>query len=485
MSTVIFRIAKEALRRAVPVLVELGKQAVYKLPYPPVSAMIASQLTDLGSRETVGRLCDAIDDLAAVPAPAAAPAGGDGPDAAGSDAGDAPNASGRVVFRAKVPPGYAGQDSDSAVSIPVVFWALVERCLDDLPRVCTYDGAKFGPEAGVEFSVDIDAAVTMRGVWHRQRREHGDVWFTYDFEVASPEMTSVELVEWTKAVARSYIASRGQQPPGPMVFGIRFESAGSHHRPLVTEMRWTPDERQDKVCLRGWDAVQERVRDAADRRCKLGVSLLGSPGTGKTSACKDIMNTLAKRGYHFLTVDLNRCSPEYLSRLMFKPINSEHTAYNIPNHRKAFILDEADQYAALLRRSKPEPKPKAADPDEEEEEEERAPRSGAVTCQDVLTLLDGLFAHQGVWILMSNHPEKFDPAVMRAGRLGDVVVDTAAQFGAPERRQMMERLLRRPLDPDDEAFVASRPSGADVVKYVGDEAMRSAEHRDAKRARVA
>eukprot|EP00873_Tetraselmis_striata_P033932 jgi/Tetstr1/454196/TSEL_041115.t1 len=480
------RLAKAALRRGVPVLVELGKQALYRLPYPSVSVLLASQITDLGSIENINRICDSIDS-AEEPADPGSP-GSPAVAVAASDAGDdGPDAQARVIFQtSSVTPQYTTRQDTDPPSIELVFWALMEKSLDKLPCVCTYDGAEFGPEAGVKFSVEVEPGVSMRGIWHRERREHGEVVGHYNFEVRSPVMTSAQLIEWTKKTARGYRISRSHQPPGPTAFEFRFvrDRCASRWRPRITEMQWNMDDGHQMIYLQGWESVRDRVKDAAAKGRKLGVSLFGSPGTGKTSACRDIMNILASQGYHFFTVDLNTCPAAYLSSLVFKPITSEKSVYNIPNHKKAFILDEGDQYAALLDRSDSRAAAAAADTgadtgaDTDSKQEEAPP-----TCQDLLTLLDGLFAHQSIWILISNHPEKFDRAVTRAGRLGDVVVDTGARFGARERRQMMTHCMKRPLDAEDEAFLESGPSGADVVKYVNDKSIRWADGRDAKRSR--
>lgn len=96
---------------------------------------------------------------------------------------------------------------------------------------------------------------------------------------------------------------------------------------------------------------------------------------------------------------------------------------------------------------------------------ERSPRADAapgVTFSGLLNAIDGLAAREGRILLMTtNHPEKLDPALIRAGR-----VDVRVEFG-PATANQIGRYYRT-FHPDAravevDAFVASCPAGASMA----------------------
>ena len=123
-----------------------------------------------------------------------------------------------------------------------------------------------------------------------------------------------------------------------------------------------------------------------------GYLLYGVPGTGKSSLIKALANKLNLNVY-------------FLNISSLKGDKDLQTAVSEIRKRSILVLEDVDGLAATRSR------------------EEYDPETGGVTLSGLLNVLDGLMTPHGLITFMTtNHRDKLDPALIRAGR-ADVQIE--------------------------------------------------------------
>ena len=156
---------------------------------------------------------------------------------------------------------------------------------------------------------------------------------------------------------------------------------------------------------------------------QLGIMLSGDCGTGKSSAIRALANATARS---IVNINLtNIATTGQLKRLFLnESINvfesdeqSEPTVVTLPIDERIFVLDEVDAVgASVVSRTSQQ-----MEPDE-------------LSLGDLLNIFDGGVEVPGrVVVMLCNHPERLDPALVRPGR-----IDIHIRFSAASRKDVAE-----------------------------------------------
>lgn len=200
------------------------------------------------------------------------------------------------------------------------------------------------------------------------------------------------------------------------------------------------------------DPVERKKRDAAGIPNTLGMLFHGRPGTGKTSFIKAIAN-LTKR--HVIIIKMDAL----LLRYGIKSIDVLETIMKslkigdleVPQSKRLYVFEEADSWQEFLKQRIEIPssfdsqthnnKKRSADGAGELKELIETALNGSHKTQAAspfaatsatpasttmlgrfLELMDGVDEMYGrMCIMTTNHPEKLEKALVRAGRFGDIV----------------------------------------------------------------
>jgi len=215
----------------------------------------------------------------------------------------------------------------------------------------------------------------------------------------------------------------------------------------------------DNMFFHQENVVRERFRfflnnrswyDAKGIPYCLGMLLHGPPGCGKTSAIKAIAN---ESNRHILNINLSKLhSKRLLKQLFFDPMlevvksNSSMSAtvesVYVPIEKRLFVVEDADCLLDSLlhkRTEKPEQPLVGSLPMDEDDAsallygaEPLAPvtatpasptNTDELDLSTVLNILDGVLETPGrILVLTTNHPDMFDEALLRPGRI-DLIVN--------------------------------------------------------------
>lgn len=177
-----------------------------------------------------------------------------------------------------------------------------------------------------------------------------------------------------------------------------------------------------------------------ERSDALRIFLHGPPGTGKTSIIKAIVNKTAR---HAINIDVGEVHDD---NQLFDIICNDNFPHGVegkyqrnilPLDKRIYIMDDMDCMNNIKNIISPR-----SERDEKETKEikinveskensstapsiQRLPQVNSnpgfkcnISLQGLLNLYDGIYELSGVIIIMStNHPEKFDPAIVRPGRM--------------------------------------------------------------------
>ena len=143
-----------------------------------------------------------------------------------------------------------------------------------------------------------------------------------------------------------------------------------------------------------------------------GYGFFGPPGTGKTSAVLALASELKLAVQRY---NLQSCS----AGSIISDLQSIGQCL--------VVLEDADTFRATKPRAQRKSKIKKSPPpdnDQSDAPDESDKETDKITLNDLLSILDGLDTPEGtIFILTSNHPEHFDEALLRPGR-----VDLQVQF---------------------------------------------------------
>jgi ATPase family associated with various cellular activities (AAA) len=250
---------------------------------------------------------------------------------------------------------------------------------------------------------------------------------------------------------------------------------------IYTKSRFYTNRTLRNVYFHEARALERRInffmnrRDWYDRKgipWTLGVTIWGTPGCGKTSTIKAIANMT---GRHIFNISL----PEVKTREMLKDLfyndevrvtsNGKTDILHIPIAQRLYVIEDIDAMSSVvLRRDGAEVKAaeeekKAAEHEElqrQMKEVQRSQQTGGTLTLDTmfefqakkkeaekqedaldlatfLNVLDGIRETPGRAIILStNHPRRIDPAILRPGRCGDMIL----QFRKHDRSMIREMI---------------------------------------------
>jgi SpoVK/Ycf46/Vps4 family AAA+-type ATPase len=188
------------------------------------------------------------------------------------------------------------------------------------------------------------------------------------------------------------------------------------------------------------DELKKRVRfflenknwyDSKGVPYTLGLMFYGSPGTGKTSSIKSIANCLNR---HIININIGAIkSQKQLKKLFYDEhitvcqdpdILSRNTELIIPIEKRLYVIEDADallESDILTERRSESTKIKPIQT--QQFTNENLEEESDIDLATILNIIDGTLETPGrVLIITSNHPDKFDNAFIRPGRI-DMLIE--------------------------------------------------------------
>jgi len=146
----------------------------------------------------------------------------------------------------------------------------------------------------------------------------------------------------------------------------------------------------------------------------------GTPGTGKSS-CIKALACMTQRHIHYLFLSDVKSGPELIT--LFDTIRKE-----MPQKDETIlVIEDIDCASAIVEKrsgeeiaaEKAKEKAKEKDKEKDKEKEKHEDKKSTLTLSDLLNAIDGGVSenHGQIMIVTTNHPEKLDSALLRAGRI--------------------------------------------------------------------
>lgn len=166
---------------------------------------------------------------------------------------------------------------------------------------------------------------------------------------------------------------------------------------------------------------------------RLGISLEGPPGTGKTTIATALASWFDRPLY---SLNLSTVGGDEALQKAFLSVDRDGI----------ILIEDIDSYGVAQKRSETF-EPEMVPAPENESELKKAAEAGSpiaqtkqqksygVTLSGLLNAIDGVAATEGrILIMTTNHPEKLDPALVRAGRIDRRIF--IGKLGMPEVEAM-------------------------------------------------
>ena len=141
---------------------------------------------------------------------------------------------------------------------------------------------------------------------------------------------------------------------------------------------------------------------------KLGILLYGEPGCGKTTT---IVTIASYFGRDIFYINLKSVSTNDELKMIFDHINTKHSGGGI------IVLEDIDAMTTIVNKRVSEDSYEDIGTTDLIET-----TNNSITLEYLLNLLDGTLTYNdSIVIITTNHIEKLDPAIYRAGRIDNLI----------------------------------------------------------------
>lgn len=229
---------------------------------------------------------------------------------------------------------------------------------------------------------------------------------------------------------------------------------------LFTQHLFRTNRNLDNVFHERQDELKDRVNFFLDNKewydkrgvpYTLGLMLYGTPGTGKSSSIKAVANVTQR---HIININLGSIkSQKQLKKLFYDEkivvcpdpeTPSRNVELIIPIEKRLFVIEDADALidSDILKKREDKddqqftriavPQKRGMSFTNEDEQEECD-----LDLATILNIIDGSLETPGrILIITSNHPEKFDSAFIRPGR-----IDMLIEFKKANRKVIKDMII--------------------------------------------
>lgn len=267
-----------------------------------------------------------------------------------------------------------------------------------------------------------------------------NTYLTYSMCVSPCDDNYETVNEFIDRCVLDYNEKQLAQVKNPHIFIF----TGSHKEtsvPMYQEIEFKTTKSFENLFFDSKAALIKRLDDFTNNEARYqklgipytcGMMFTGLPGCGKTSCIKAIAN-YTKR--HIVSVPVHKIKSIQTLKDIFLTANIN--GVHIPNDKRIYVFEEIDcgEWEKLVRSRKlAKSDPLSTKEDEvtsmllksvcqtAEKKVQESDSEPPLTLGDLLELLDGIVEMPGRMIIMtSNHPENIDEALIRPGRIDEII----------------------------------------------------------------